>query len=162
VRHEGDDLPITDLTSKIAHGYAALVAAAFGVESIEPVEFDQNIAEKWLALHKKVQDKLRRENPMTKQPLKASVRDKITKITEKIVAIQTNPNAFTRTPGKGKNKREVAVAVSDSTLLTKDGATIAFTSLEVETQVEVQVTEGVATSATVKWLRRLSCHTDSG
>jgi hypothetical protein len=67
VRYEGEDQPLTDLTPDVAREYATLAAKEFGVEKIEPVEFDQRTAEKWLALDKKVQDKLRREKPMTQQ-----------------------------------------------------------------------------------------------
>jgi hypothetical protein len=67
VQFEGDDVERTGLTEEVAADYAKLAAEAFGVKQFPEYEFDQKTAEKWLALDKKVQDKLRRENPMTKQ-----------------------------------------------------------------------------------------------
>jgi CRISPR-associated protein Csb1 len=67
VQFEGDDVERTGLTEDVAGDYAKLAAAAFGVETYPEFEFDKKTAEKWLALDKKQQDKLRRDRAMTQQ-----------------------------------------------------------------------------------------------
>jgi len=67
VHFEGDDVALTDLTESVAKAYAEAAAEAFGVGESCEVEFDSKTAEKWLALDKKQQDKLRRDKPMTQQ-----------------------------------------------------------------------------------------------
>ena len=67
VRYEGEDDPISNIDGGTALAYAKLAAEAFGIKTFEPFEFDRKTAEMWLALDKKTQDKLRRQQPMTKQ-----------------------------------------------------------------------------------------------
>lgn len=67
VHFEDDDVVVTDLTEQVAMEYAEAAAKDFGVGESREVEFDSGTAEKWLALEKKQQDKLRRDKPMTQQ-----------------------------------------------------------------------------------------------
>lgn len=67
VRFEGNDADRAGLTEEVVATYAEQAARAFGIGESRVVEFDQRIAEKWLALDKKQQDKLRRDKPMTQQ-----------------------------------------------------------------------------------------------
>jgi CRISPR-associated protein Csb1 len=67
VHYDGNDVILTDLNDVVAEDFAKAAAAAFGVGKSFEVEFDTKTAEKWLALDKKQQDKLRRDKPMTKQ-----------------------------------------------------------------------------------------------
>lgn len=65
--YEGEDDPITNIDEGTALAYAKLAAEEFGIKTFEPFEFERKTVEMWLALDKKQQDKLRRQQPMTKQ-----------------------------------------------------------------------------------------------
>jgi CRISPR-associated endonuclease/helicase Cas3 len=97
VRYEGGDSDLTGLTEETVAEYARLAAEAFGVGDSREVLFDQKTAEKWLKLDKKQQDKLRRDNPMTKQFTEESSEGDPT--AEPV----TKPTRRPRNPGKGGN-----------------------------------------------------------
>ncbi len=67
VPHRGPDVKIPDLTESIAFRFAQIAASTFGVGESGEYDFDKAIAEKWLGLDKKEQDKRRKNGPMTTQ-----------------------------------------------------------------------------------------------
>ncbi len=67
VPHRGDDTPLPSLNDTNAMTYAKAAADAFGVGPSGEFAFEKAVAEKWLALKKEEQDKLRRNGPVTQQ-----------------------------------------------------------------------------------------------
>jgi CRISPR-associated protein Csb1 len=66
VSYNGPDRPLADLTAETALSYAATAAADFEVGTSATYEFDSSAAERWLAVKKEDQEKLRRTGPLMK------------------------------------------------------------------------------------------------